>query len=314
MKKRWLTTLAFLPVITSAADIDTKRAFLEKLRTTSQVQEAGFEHPFLTASTATMSTNSLPVTANHVREYLRKQALPFKGTYGKSGLPVAKVGKDTFPLPPTVVKDDQLAGIQSCKVEKCMMKLNTEKEKGLVEKAPDKVVAYQSLVIERLKRYLQRRELMGYEDRPRNEEFVKKMIATVPFLQSRYPAVDRFFRDGFWKAQPAPGSLVDSFLRQDMFVVAPDRLQPIWRVSEVFEFKEGAGTLFVEIHIYSNHYIDSSLRLYEVIPVDDKAALVISDVLEIDELTGSSIVRMLYLGKMQQAVRLVETEDAEKIL
>ena len=69
----------------------------------------------------------------------------------------------------------------------------------------------------------------------------------------------------------------------------------------MFEFKEGNTHLFFEIHIYTNHHFDSSARVYEVFPVKSKkgrSALVITDVMEIDTLKISGVVRFLYTGKM----------------
>lgn len=288
--------------------IDPLRPRLDALLRKEKVKDTDFKYPFLLSQTGVSVTKTTAETAESVRTFLAKGKLPIQGHYSKG--PVRPTEID---LPSQVKTGKQLEGIKECTVEKCLMKLNTATEKKVVEAAEAKVEAYERLVSKRLQAFITKRELLGYEERESNREYIQKMLSEFAFFKGRYPILAKFFESGFWKNAAAPASLKGTSLRQELAVIAPDRLQPIWRIGEVFEFEENNSWVFFELHIYSNHYMDSSIRIYEVFAVGKKSALVITDIMEIDELTKSGLIRMLYKGRMEDAVSTAQNLDLAKI-
>jgi len=304
-------TLFCLPVLVFASDvppIDSHRPFLEKLRSRESVRYTDFEYPFLIAQTGAAVEKPSETAAGWVRSFLesKKLALPSHFTGGAEG---AKLD-----LPEPIRTGKQLEGINECKEEKCQIKLNTALEKKAMEASSDRLKTFQSLLNQRLDAFLKKRELRGYEDRLDNQEFVKKMLETFPFFTTRYPDLGKYFAEDFWKGQPAPKGFVRSLMKQEVVDLAPDRMQPIWRIAEAFEIRQGDRWVFFELHPYSNHYLDSSVRIYEVFQVEKRSFIVMTDIMEIDELTKSGLIRMLYKGKMEDAVIEAQAQDIKSLL
>jgi len=288
--------------------IDANRPFLDKLRSRNSVKYTDFIYPFLLAQMGSAVDQPTETVAGWVRTYLEKGRLPLPSHYGP---PTAAASLE---LPQVLRVGKQLEAIQTCKEEKCQVKLNIELEKKPMQASADKVKTFQELVNKRLVNYHQKRDLLAYEDRRDNQEYVRKMIEEFPFFSARYPEVAKFFSEGFWKKAAAPKGLTRSWMKQELVDLAPDRMQPIWRVSEVFEIKHGDHWIFFEVHVYSNHYLDSSIRIYEVFPAEKRAIVVLTDIMEIDELTKSGLIRMLYKGKMEEAVIEAQTQDVKAFL
>ncbi|MFM8316447.1 MAG: hypothetical protein ACKOA8_19375, partial [Deltaproteobacteria bacterium] len=110
---------------------------------------------------------------------------------------------------------------------------------------------------------------------------------------------------------------LDSWLRQEMVNIAPDQMQPILRVSEDFEFTEGTRTLFFELPIYTNHYFDSSVSLYEIVSNKsnpNQTEVIISEVMEIDELKKTALIRAMFKGKMVKTVNQYQSDFLDSLL
>jgi hypothetical protein len=287
---------------------DSNRPFTARLAKHARSRFDEYELPFLQVASGATYTFDADTLVKKVRQQLGKSRLSIRGHFSKAS---GDANASNVPLPKEITKGNQLEAVQSCTPAKCNMKLSDKEEKEKVAKATDKLATYHQLVVDRLNRYLKKNELVGYDDRTLNHTTVRKMLHASKFFEPLYPKEASFFDSGFWKGQLKPATLIDSFLRGEMVVLAPDRMQPIWRISEVFEFKEKSTHLFVEIHIYTNHYFDASLRVLEVLPMPGdpkRSILVITDITEIDELKKSALIRTLYTGKMVEAVMQSQDE------
>jgi hypothetical protein len=222
--------------------------------------------------------------------------------------------RQSFPLPSIAITKDQLQGIKECTQKKCKVKLLDGEEKIRMEKSQDKVGTFHDILLERIKRYVATAELTGYEDRPKNNPVIAQMLSVTKFFPELYPRVQNFLTGHLGNQK---GSIVkSSFFRNEIVIIAPDRMQPILRIGEVMEFEEGGTPLFVELHVYTNHYFDFSMRVYEVLPHKSdpkKSVLVLTDIMEIDELKKSSIIRALYTGKMVEAVNEYQEKELESL-
>jgi hypothetical protein len=192
------------------------------------------------------------------------------------------------------------------------MKLQ-DAEKKRVEKAADKVDAFRDVIAERLRNYLEENNLRGYENRKDGNADVKKILPLLHFLKARYPVSTGYLSKEFWQKKSPPKTFESAFIHQELVNISDDKLQPIWRVGEILEFHEKDTSLFVELYPYSNHYLDSSLRIYEVYPQANHSVVIVTDVMEVDELTKSGVVRLLYKGKMQSAVLHVQNEALDAL-
>lgn len=293
----------------SSARADDELPFQQISEKRTAVRESYFEFPFLMAQTAVLVAKPAEEVSTAVRSFLSARKLPIPAHYSKQ-----KAQNIDIQLPEETHAGNQLAAIEECSVKKCQVKLNTEREKKVMQASSTKVSTFKSLVSQRISAYLERRELLGYEERESNRDYFGKMLELFPSWKRAYPATAEFIEKGFWKNASAPANLVQTFLREELAIISPDRLQPIWRIGEIFEFEEKAARAFWEIHVYSNHYLDSSIRIIEVLPKEKSAILVISDIMEIDELTKSGFIRMLYKGKMGEAVIEAQRLDLKKIL
>ena len=300
-----------------AAPVDPSRPFLDHLLKRNHVNSGNYIFPYLITETASVMPFDRDETLRRLNAYWKKTALPFRGHFSKSGIPLNSGTESKFTLPVAAVSGDQLDGIQKCSAKYCKMKLNTEHEKTLMESAKGKAVEYRSLVLARLRRYLVFNELWGYEGTFQNQDSVNAMIQDLPFLASHYPLSSSYLEKGFWaKAAPISTGPLDSLLREEVVSMNLNPLQPILRLVEDLHFKESGRDLFFEIHIYTDHYFDASCRTYEILPwgKDKKqSVLIVSDVMNIDELAKSNFVRMLYSGKMQNAVSDYQDEEISRL-
>lgn len=283
---------------------DPNRPALDKLRKQEMVKASSFVEPFMYSETSLVAERSVAEQVRKISAYLRKAALPLKAHFSHGER--EKPSLANLPLPLGVTSGKQLAGIQKCDLSYCAVKLNDQTEKTVLLKSPSKLAAYHQMMLDRVVSYIDRRELKGYEDRPSNQPIYAKMFGGAESFKKRYPACYQFFEQGFWTgAKPGAGcAITDSYLREELVAFGPpDKLQPILRISEAFEISTPANPIFVEIDIYTNHYFDSSARVYEVLPYGtDKSIVVINDILEIDELKKSGLIRFLYKGQMESAV------------
>lgn len=301
-----LLCVAVLP--TRAGDDDADRKFLEKVRNRSSISWEEYNLPYLLTLTAVQGSKPAAATAAELRQF-----------FSANGKGLPKDGKDPkpelynsagFPLPPFVTEDKQGKGIDDCTTKYCLMKLNIETEAKVLERSPQPMrrKIYNEFVADRVRRFLQTRELKGYEDRKDNVPAIQESLPMFPWLAKKYPEELKYLLKGFWKKEKAPASLKNTWLQQERLYLEIQKMQPVWRVSYVMEFERGGTSLFFDLHLYSNHYFDSSYTLYEVIPDGEKSILVQTDMMELDELKKSGLIRMLYKGKMQEAVELHQKE------
>ncbi len=274
-----------------------------------------YSEPFLIVRSAKKFHLSVAEMTELVRSELKKNSLKVKTAFSKTGEPIENFLLEKYQLPDQISEEKQMEAIQECNKEKCLMKLRTETEVARIVKTKKKKDTYRQVLYERLKSYLQTRELMGYEDRKSNEPYIIKMVDLIPTLRIS-SGTYQFLRKTLWKAPQDPGKPSDSWIRQEMVNIAPDQMQPILRISEDMEFQENGRALFFELPIYTNHYFDSSLSLYEVFGVPTKpaeSAVVFTDVMEIDELKKSSLIRALFKGKMVTAISKYQEEFLENL-
>jgi len=299
-------------VTSSAPILDLSRPYLEKLTTKDKVKETDFVEPYLWASTGIAVNLPAKEAADKVRAFLKKNQIALKGHFSTSAEPTEV---SLLSLPPSLLEGKQLSSIKECKSDYCGVKLNAGKEIKALESSSSKVGAYQKILAERLNAYVKNRQLLGYESRASNLTTQKSMLGALKFFALNYADCDKFFGDAFWQNHLVDGCKpVDSFYRQEVLIFGKsDYMQPIFRISEVFEVPIKERQLFVEIHIYTNHFFDASVRMFEVLPIQGapkpRSAIVVTDVMEIDELKKSGLIRFLYKGKMETAVTEFQAEQ-----
>lgn len=280
--------------------LDKTREFLDELKEKKEVKEDNYEFPFLTVQTARV----YDVKADQTAQKLLQQLLKIKTTASKPD------------MPSIFATGEQLQAIEECSAKKCNMKLLLAEEgkKLSATESKAKTELYHQLVDDRFVAYTKNGTLKGYEDRENNENAIVDMAKGQEFLKFRYPKITQFLVNKEWKNRDKIKNFTkNSFLTEETLVIAPEKLQPIWRLGEVFQFNESASEVFVHLHVYTNHYFDSSVTIYEVIPDKEKSILVVTDVLEVDELKKSGFIRTLFKGKMVDAVSLSQKNFLEKI-
>lgn len=303
MKQVALLFLSFFFLGASSAPIDKTREHLDNLKEKSTVKYDDYEYPYLTMQSARLFELSPAV----LREKLKKQL-----EENKIEIPKVDFTKQTFPMPAVFTTGDQLEAIERCKANKCNVKLRPETESKLLEQAekPKKLGMYHQMIVDRVNQYLKKGELKGYEEREGNAGAIVEMAKQQEFLKFRYPTTAAFIFSEGWKNRD---KIKNSFLKNEAVTIAPDKLQPIWRVGEVFEFEENKTPIFFDLHVYTNHYFDASLTLYELMPVESKTALIITDVIEMDELKKSAFIRAFFKAKMVEAVSVSQDNSLKKL-
>jgi hypothetical protein len=283
--------------------IDVTRPKLDRLLTKDTCEDDDFQFPYLISVKGRAYEMSAEGLANNVRTFLRKSEL--------------QVGNFKSPiLPKEALTGKQLDGIMECSAEYCLMKLNNKEELPLLQGAGNRLATYTEMIGKRIERFLTSRELPGYEGRDSNVGQLKDAFLKLPFLTSQYPIAGKFVHEGLWKQSGQPK---EAILRAEIVILNSDKLQPVLRVGNVFEIKDSKATVFVDIHIYTNHYFDSSLRVIEILPLpplpkSDKlrAAAVMTDIVEIDELKKSALIRSLFTGQMLRAVASVQYNELKE--
>jgi hypothetical protein len=271
--------------------------------------------PFLIVRTAQKYKLTVESASKSVREKLKSNQINLKTLFSKEGTPIENFKIERYRLPKEISEEKQEEAIKECNHEKCLMKLKTNPEVIGLSKSKNKKEFYRQLLYQRIKKYIGSRELLGYEDRKSNEPYIPKMLNLIPTL-NQSPGSKDYLISKFWKDPHGKGQPVDSWLRQEMVVIAPDQMQPILRILEDFEFRESGNVLFFELPIYTNHYFDSSISFYEVVANKKKPSesmVVFTDVMEIDELKKSALIRTLLKGKMVKAISQYQEQFLESI-
>jgi len=271
--------------------------------------------PFLITKTAKKIKISPDGAFSLVKTNLRNGLLEIRGTFSSAGEAIDSYKPEKYGPPAGFYEESQIEALNSCSQEKCLMKLNSLLEIPQLAKAKNKNEIYQQIIFNRLKLFIKAKQLMGYENRKSNESAVKKMISLLPNLK-RTPRTLRFLKEDFWSGSDSKSLSVESWLRQEIVNIAPDQMQPILRLSEIFQFAELEKKMFLEVHVYTNHYFDSSLRFYEIAPAnknEKECELTVIDVMEIDELKKTALIRAMFKGKMVKAVTTHQRQFIESI-
>lgn len=287
--------------------IDKTRPHLDKLREKSEVKYDDYEFPYLIMQTARISEG----TAEKIKERLQKALRENLVLLDKN----QHVDKSKLIMPKIFSEGDQAEALETCSKKKCNIKLSVEETKA-IETTPStlKASVYHQKIVDRVNTYLKTGEIKGYEERENNETAVIEMAKSLEFLKFKYPKVAAFIFNKGWKNRGGLKKAVNEFfLVNEIVRIAPERLQPIWRMGEILRFEENGAQLFFYLPIYTNHYFDASFTLYEIIPQKEKNILIVTDILEVDELKKSGFIRALFKGKMVDAVSLAEDVFLKKV-
>lgn len=299
----------------SSSQVQSEIALSDKSINDGKTFSDDYVDPFLITQAKKTFSQTPKEMGLRIRRKLTEGKLNIKGLFSSGGESWESLKEETYSLPKEVVQEAQLEAIQNCQSEKCLMKLSNS-EIVQLSKSKTKKDTYRGQVFQRILQYLKKRELRGYEDRASNVKQVKQMVDLFPSL-SQSSLTRKYLKTDFWNKLDSLGKPLDSWLRQEMVNIAPDQMQPILRVSEDFEFLEGARVLFFELPIYTNHYFDSSVSLYEIVSKKNnpnEAEVIISDVMEIDELKKTALIRAMFKGKMVKAVNQYQSDFLDSLL
>ncbi len=301
-----LTLLA--PISQADINLEDKNPF-QKTPLDEAVSTDDYSHPFLITRTTWKYSLPPKTVENKIRNKLKIGRMDLKTQFSNQGMGSEAFLLEKYKLPAGALAENQVEGIKSCSAEKCLMKLRTKTEVILLEKSKNKIETFRQLMFQRIKNYLAIRELTGYEDRKSNIGYVPQMLDLIVTLKLS-PVTLSYLKGKLWTLPQSNGHPLDSWIKQEMVIIAPDQMQPILRISESLEFHENERVLFLELPFYTAHYFDSSLSLYEVVANKknpNESLAIITDVMEIDELKKSSLIRTLFKGKMVRAVTEYQT-------
>lgn len=292
----WLTLLLISELGHGGVKLDLNRKHLDSLDSRGRLDWTDYQQDVLLSQSAEVSDVSQLELIERLRKQHGKTKIDFKLSDPQFS--------ENFPLPQPVIKGDQLKGLQDCNLEKCAFKFHTATETEQIIRAKDRVKELKTLMALRLKEYETSKKLKGYEDRLDNIPYFKKAIRLGGFLRARYPKSYRCLESNFWTPGARCETLKNSYFRSEVVHITGDKMQPVYRLTHNVEFEE-SGYLNVEVHIYTNHFFDFSVRLFEVFgwPLDSKKSVyVVTDMLEIDELKKSELIRKLFKSRMEEAV------------
>jgi len=291
--KTLFLVMAFISGISQAGfQIDKTRPHLNSLESRGRLDWADYQGDFLISQSAEITE----IPASEVIKRLRAQ-------HEKTKIPFLQ-GKLQFTLPASLFEGDQLKALMDCGLEKCNVKLHTESEVKKLLGQKDKTKTYRVILEQRIENYLQGRKLKGYESREDNLPFFKRALDTIRFLKAKHPKTYRHLTGDFWNGSSAYSLANQKYLRTELIRLTGEKAQPVFRITDNVEFQEN-GFLMVEVHIYTNHFFDSSLRLFEVFPWSpdpQKAVFIVTDIMEVDELKKSALIRNLLKSPMEEAV------------
>lgn len=293
-----------------AADpvFDSNRKFLKRLNDNDRVRNDEDPLPYLVVTSAQAFKTTKENLVKSVRDSLLEKKTNIKGRFSKVGDELKK--KEEIKIPEVSLKAEELKGISECTRKYCAIKLLNENERSRMEAATDKVGTFRQFLFERLTAYLKLGEIRGYEDVNSNIETLKKGYETLEFVSKRYPKTHEWVEGVLKQTKPALAPpFLDSFLTLETIHLDGDKMKPVLRIAEVFEFEEADSTIFFDLHLYSNHFFDSSLRIIEVAKYPDEkrpAIALVTDVMEVDELKKSGLIRSLFKGKMVGGIQFYQ--------
>lgn len=278
----------------AGVQLDPSRPHLNALDSRGRLDWADYREDFLISQSAEVSESSVEELIKKIRSQHQKTLLqlPTQSNF------------DELALPKSVVSGDQLEGLLECTQEKCSFKLHLTSEILPLLKSTNRANTLSHQIGARLKNYLSEKKLRGYESRDDNVPFVKKAVRTSGFFRSRYPKTFEYLMGDFWKGQQNFRARKNAYLRAEVIHITGDKMQPVYRLVENIEFEE-KGYVNVEVHIYTNHFFDCSIRIFEVFPwppEPKKSVYVVTDIMEIDELKKSALIRNLFKSRMEEAI------------
>src|SRR4051812_27106219 len=98
-----------------------------------------FEYPFLISQTAQVKNLSREEAAKKLEAIMQGGALKIPGHVSVVRALVSSPEFTSLVIPAEVTTGTQREAIQSCSVDKCLMKLGNQKEKGQIQRSADKV-------------------------------------------------------------------------------------------------------------------------------------------------------------------------------
>lgn len=292
MKYAHFLILIFGLKLWASVVLDPSRPHLDSLESRGRVHWADYQDDFLISQSAELTEVPPAEVIKRIQQqrFRTKLEPPFPF--------------DSFSLPKEVISGDQLEGLQICNLEKCAFKLQLDSEIVPLVRSKNRVKLFSQFVGQRLKDYLNEKKLKGYEKRIDNIPYVKKAFHLAKFLKSRYPKSYEYLTGDLWANKVTPEGPKNKYVRAEIIHITGDKSQPIYRLSEDMEFEE-RGYLNIEIHVYTNHFFDSSIRIAEVFswPLDPKKAVyMVTDIMEVDELKKSDLIRTLFKTRMEETI------------
>jgi len=303
--------IAYPGIADEALVLDRTRPHLNGLFKANEVAWDQYEYPYLAVQTT--RAFAIPAAQLKLRLFKHLEISEVKIPMG------SRITEKELVLPPEFLGDkDQIIALKDCSVKKCNLKLNQEVEVKPLEKSKDKLKTYHQFLLKRTQDFLDKKSLLGYEERNDNRKSIEEMLSFLPFLKRYYPASLKFLLRELVSGDLVKTQPKAQYLRSEVIKIGAGNLQPIHRISYLYVFEEDGSDFVVEIILYSNHYFDSSLRIFEIftlppLPKKDqpRAALVMTDVMEVDELKKSGLIRSLFSGKMVTAVSLYQKNFME---
>lgn len=284
--------------------LDPARTYLNALDSRGRMDWADFKEDFIISQSAEVTEVPQKEVIARLGKQHEKTKLSVKTLFGKTPAYSSSFKFEDFSLPELVLTGKQLQGLLECQLQKCSFKLQQETEIVPITQSKNRAETLNELIRKRLKDYISEKKLMGYESRTDNVPFIKKAFRLSGFLKTRYPKTFSYLETDFWKNAKTADSPVQNYIRAEVIQMAGEKAQPVFRLTENLEFNE-KGYLNIEIPIYTNHFFDSSLRIFEVFdwpPDSKKAVYVVTDLIEVDELKKSRLIRNLFKTPMEEAV------------
>jgi hypothetical protein len=287
----------------AGVSLDPSRPHLNSLDSRGRLDWADYQEDFLISQSAEVTEVPVAEIIKRIQNQRFKTKLnpPFPG--------------DSFPVPNEVITGDQLEGLQTCTLEKCAFKLQLDSEIKPLLRTKNRTKLFAQFVGQRLNEYLNEKKLKGYENRIDNVPYVKKAFQLTKFLKSRYPKSYEYLMGDLWANKAKPEGPKNKYVRAEIIHITGDKTQPIYRLSEDMEFDE-RGYLNIEIHVYTNHFFDSSIRIAEVFawpPDPKKAVYVVTDLMEVDELKKSDLIRTLFKTTMEEAISAFRKSEMKEL-
>lgn len=308
MKKVVLLVAVCFTQLFADSPFTGERSFLKKLGDFEKRRADDSPLPYLVVSTAQAYKVPQDILYNTVKADLLK---------GKTDLASVKK-KEDIKIPDISVTGSELDGINQCTQSYCAIKLLNGTEKSRIETAPNKVEMFRQFLFERISAYVRLGEVRGSEGVISNLETLRAGFSQLGFIKENYPQTYRILLETVLngKKMKAVKPFIGSFLNFETIHLQADKVKPVLRISEIFEFDEGDTKLFYDLHVYSNHFFDSSMRVIEVqkhkydgMP----GRVIVTDVMEVDELKKSGLIRALFKGKMIDGIRFYQDTLLDRV-